>query len=175
MREAANLRRRPKRAFAILPPSAGGARLAGLTQDLRYGVRLLRRQPVFAAVAILTMALGIGATTMLFSVAYGVLLKPLPWSDAAQLVRVTATREGRTGRVPGTVSNGTFLAWRDQRSTVEDLGGWRTETATLTGAGDPVRVPIIPTTPSLFAILRVRPLIGRLFHEGEGAGISLER
>ncbi len=58
------------------------------------------------------MALGIGATTLLFSVAYGVLLKPLPWSDATQLVRVTETREGRTGRVLGTVSNGTFLAWR---------------------------------------------------------------
>jgi putative ABC transport system permease protein len=150
------------------PPAAGGVLLAGLTQDLRYGVRLLRRQPGFAAVAILTMALGIGATTVLFSVANGVLLKPLPWSDADRLVRVTETRQGRTGRVLGTVSNGTFLAWRDHPSTIEDLGGWLTQTATLTGAGDPVRVPIIPTTPSLFAILRVRPLIGRLFSEGEG-------
>lgn len=140
-----------------------------LRQDTRYGVRLLRRQPGFAAVAILTMALGIGATTMLFSVAYGVLLKPLPWSDADRLVRVTETRQGRTGRVLGTVSNGTFLAWRDHPTAIEDLGGWLTQTGTLTGAGDPVRVPIIPTTPSLFAILRVRPLIGRLFNEGEGA------
>ena len=97
--------------------------MPGLIQDLRYGVRLLRRQPGFAAVAILTMALGIGATTMLFSVAYGVLLKPLPWSDAEQLVRVTETREGRTGRVAGTVSNGTFLAWRDQP--VDDRGSRR--------------------------------------------------
>ena len=68
------------------------------------------------------------------------------------------------------MSNGTFLAWRDHRSTIEDLGGWLTQTATLTGAGDPVRVPIIPTTPSLFRILRVHPLIGRLFNEDEGAG-----
>jgi putative ABC transport system permease protein len=135
---------------------------------VRYGLRLLRRQPGAAAVAILTMALGIGATTMLFSVAYGVLLKPLPWSDPAELVRVTETREGRSGRVLGTVSNGTFLAWRDDRSTIEDLGGWLTQTATLTGAGDPVRVPIIPTTPSLFRILRAHPLIGRLFSEDEG-------
>jgi predicted permease len=148
----------------------GWPRLETLWQDLRYGSRLLRRQPGIAAVAILTMALGIGATTMLFSVAYGVLLKPLPWSDPAELVRVTETREGRSGRVLGTVSNGTFLAWRDHRSTIEDLGGWRTETATLTGAGDPVRVPIIPTTPSLFRILRIHPLIGRLFNEDEGAG-----
>src|SRR5947207_2900871 len=137
--------------------------------DLVYGVRLLRRQPGFAVLAILTMALGIGATTLLFSLAYGVLLRPLPWSGATQLVRVTETREGRTGRVLGTVSNGTFLAWRDTRSTVEDLGGWLTQTATLTGAGDPVRVTIIPTTPSLFRILKVHPLIGRLFNEDEGA------
>ena len=143
---------------------------AGLIQDVRYGLRLLRRQPGTAAVAILTMALGIGATTMLFSVAYGVLLKPLSWSDPAELVRVTETRAGRSGRVLGTVSNGTFLAWSGDRSTIEDLGGWLTQTATLTGAGDPVRVPIIPTTPSLFRILGVHPLIGRLFNEDEGAG-----
>jgi putative ABC transport system permease protein len=144
-------------------------KLAGLLQDFRYGVRLLRRQPGFAAVAMLTMALGIGASTMLFSVASGVLLKPLPWQDAERLLRVTETRRGRTGRVVGTVSNGTFLAWRDHPSTIEDLGGWLTQTATLTGAGDPERLPILPTTPSLFPMLRVRPLIGRLFKEGEGS------
>jgi putative ABC transport system permease protein len=85
-------------------------------------------------------------------------------------MRVTETRERRTGRVAGTVSNGTFLAWRDHRSTIEDLGGWLTQTATLTGAGNPVRVSVIPATPSLFRILRVQPLIGRPFIEGEGAG-----
>jgi putative ABC transport system permease protein len=137
-------------------------------RDLRYAVRLIRRQPGFAAVAILTMAIGVGATTILFSVAYGVLLKPLPWAEADRLVRVTEMRQGRTGRVLGTVSNVTFLAWRDHPSTIEDLGGWLTQTATLSGAGDPVRIPIIPTTPSLFPILKVRPLIGRLFNEGEG-------
>src|SRR5262245_44611416 len=138
-------------------------------RDFGYAVRLLRRQPGFAAVAILTMALGIGATTMLFTVVYGVLLKPLPWPDADRLVRVTETRGGRSGRVAGTLSNGTFLAWRDHPSTIEEVGGWLTQTATLTGAGDPVRVPIIPTTPGLFSILRARPLIGRLFQEPEGA------
>jgi putative ABC transport system permease protein len=105
----------------------------------------------------------------LFSVAYGVLLKPLPWPDAERLVRVTETRQGRTGRVAGTVTNATFLAWREQPSTIEGLGGWRTLTSTLTGAGDPLRVPIISTTPSLFPILKAGPLIGRLFRDGEGA------
>jgi putative ABC transport system permease protein len=138
-------------------------------QDLRYGLRLLRRQPGFAAVAILTMALGIGATTVLFSVAYGVLLKPLPWAEADRLVRVTETRQGRTGRVAGTLFNGSYLAWRDHPATLEDLGGWLTQTSTLTGAGDPLRVAIIRTTPSLFPTLRARPLVGRLFRDGEGA------
>jgi putative ABC transport system permease protein len=167
--DATDLGRRPNRASAIPPPAAAGVPFAGLVQDLRYGVRLLFLQPGFAAVAILTMALGIGATTMLFSVAYGVLLKPLPWSAADRLVRVTETRQGRTGRVVGTVSNGTFLAWRDHPSTIEDVGGWLTQTVTLTGAGDPVRLSMIPTTPSLFRILRIRPLLGRLFRESDGA------
>src|SRR5947207_11937547 len=136
--------------------------------DLVYGVRLLRRQPGFAALAILTMALGIGATTLLFSVAYGVLLKPMPWANADRILRVTETRQGRTGRVAGTVSNGTFLAWRDRPATIEDLGGWLTSTGTLSGIGDPVRISFKPTTPSVFSILRVRPLLGRLFNEGEG-------
>jgi putative ABC transport system permease protein len=162
-------RRFAKRSPAATPPAIGGGLFTGLIRDVRYSVRLLRRQPGFAAVAVLTMALGIAATTVLFSVAYGVLLKPLPWSNPEQLVRITETREGRTGRVAGTLSNGTFLAWRERRSTIEDLGGWLTQTATLTGAGDAMRIPIIPTTPSLFRILRVEPLLGRLFNEGEGA------
>jgi predicted permease len=169
VREAADLHRSSKRSPAIQPPTADRmSSFVGVMQDARYAGRLLRRQPGFAAVVILTMALGIGATTMLFSVAYGVLLKPLPWLESTQLVRVTETRQGRTGRILGTVSNGTFLAWRAHRSTIEDLGGWMTETATLTGAGDPIRVPIIPTTPGLFPILRVHPQIGRLFSEDEG-------
>src|SRR5438093_5930481 len=116
---------RPKASQPSDTNAPGGVLLAGLMQDVRYGVRLLRRQPGFAAVAILTMALGIGATTLLFSVAYGVLLKPLPWAEADRLVRVTETRQGRTGRVPGTITNATFLAWRDRPSTIDALGGWQ--------------------------------------------------
>ncbi|MCC7125815.1 MAG: ABC transporter permease [Acidobacteria bacterium] len=139
-----------------------------LAQDVRYGVRLLRREPGFALVAILTLALGIGASTLLFSVADGVLLKPLPWANSDRLVRVTETRDGRAGRVPGTVSNGTYHAWRDSHATVEDIGGWLTQFATLTGAGDAVRIQIIPTSPNLFRILRASPAMGRLFEEGDG-------
>ena len=74
--------------------------------DLRHSARLILREPAYSAVAVLTMALGIGATTILFSVAYGVLLKPLPWPDADRIVRVTETRQGRTGRLRGTITNG---------------------------------------------------------------------
>ena len=142
---------------------------AGLIQDARYAVRLLRREPGFTAVAILTMALGIGATTTLFSVAYGVLLKPLPWPHADRLVRVTETRAGRIGRVRGTVMNGTYLAWAEHPTTIDGLAGWlrRTQTMTIAG-GDPRRVSLIAITPSAFPLLEARPLLGRTFAEGEG-------
>ncbi len=169
VRDAEALHRTPRRARAVPAPACGGTPFSGVVQDVRYGVRILRRQPGLTAVAILTMALGIGATTVFVSVADGVLLKPLSWPGADRLVRVTETRQGRTGRIPGTVTNATYLAWRDQPATIEDLGGWRTLTSTLTDAGDPLRVPIISTTPNLFAILKARPLFGRLFREGEGA------
>jgi len=139
-------------------------------QDARYGLRLLKREPGFALVAALTIALGIGATTTLFSVANGVLLKPLPWPNASSLMSVTETRDGRTGRVRGTVSNGTFLAWQDrQPTTIDGLAGWLTQTQTLTGAGDPERLHVVPATPRLFTLLNARPLLGRLFDATEGA------
>jgi putative ABC transport system permease protein len=143
--------------------------IASLVQDARYAVRLLRREPGFTAIAILTMALGIGATTTLFSVAYGVLLKPLPWPNADRLVRVTETRGGRIGRVRGTVMNGTYLAWADHPATIDGLAGWTRRTQTMTvGGGEPRRVPINAITPSTFPLLEARPLLGRLFAEGEG-------
>jgi putative ABC transport system permease protein len=139
-------------------------------QDARYGLRLLKREPGFALVAALTIALGIGATTTLFGVANGVLLKPLPWPNASSLMSVTETRDGRTGRVRGTVSNGTFLAWQDrQPATIDGLAGWLTQTQTLTGVGDPERLHVIPATPSLFTLLDAHPLLGRLFDAREGA------
>jgi putative ABC transport system permease protein len=144
--------------------------MQNIWQDARYGLRLLKREPGFALVAALTIALGIGATTTLFSVADGVLLKPLPWPNASSLMSVTETREGRTGRVRGTVSNATFLAWKDnQPATIDGLAGWLTQTQTLTGAGDPERLHVVPATPSLFTLLNARPLLGRVFDTGEGA------
>src|SRR6478736_4318695 len=132
--------------------------------DLRYACRLFRRNLGYAALAILTMAVGIGATTTLFSVAYGVLLKALPWAGGDRLVRLTESRKGQQARLPGTISNGPYLAWRDQASTLEAIGGYglggNAMTAVANG-GEPARLQVVRLTASMFDVLRVHPLRGR--------------
>jgi predicted permease len=137
--------------------------------DFKYGIRLLRRQPVFALVVVATMALGIGATTTLFSITYGVLLKPLPWPDSDRLVRVTESRQGHEPRVRGTITNATFNAWHAQPSTIEGLAGWLIVPATASiGGGESTRLRTAAVTPSLFAVIKAHPLRGRLFVEDDG-------
>lgn len=167
--EAPDLTRAARTRPSGPPPPARAPWFVGLLQDVRYGFAMLRRQPGFAATAILIMGLGIGAATAIFTIANGVLLTPLPWTESERLVRATELRDGRTGRVAGTLSNGTFRAWSDRPQTIAALGGWLTQTATLTGAGDPTRVSLIPTTASLFPMLGAQPLIGRLFTDADGA------
>jgi putative ABC transport system permease protein len=103
---------------------------SGALGDVRYAWRVLKREPGFACLAILTMALGIGLTTTLFSVANGILLKPLPWPQADSLVRLTETREGRPARIRGTITNGTFLAWHGDSQLLDGLGGYATSSVT---------------------------------------------
>lgn len=138
--------------------------------DLRYACRLLRRDLGYTTLAILTMAVGIGATTTLFSVAYGVLLKPLPWADGDRLMRVTESRKGQQARLPGTISNGAYLAWRDQASTAEAIGGYGLGGSAMTAVasgGEPARLQVVRLTASMFDVLRVRPLRGRAFTTGD--------
>src|SRR5262249_21628209 len=92
------LPRRPKPEPAGIAPAGPARPLASIPQDARYAWRLLRKQPAYATLVVATMALGIAATTVVGSVAYGVLLKPLPWADAPRLVRLYETREGSTRR-----------------------------------------------------------------------------
>jgi putative ABC transport system permease protein len=138
-----------------------------IRRDVGYAMRLLRCQPGFAAIATLTMALGIGTTTTLFSVAYGVLVKPLPWPDADRIVRVTESRKGQQGRIRGTISNGPYLAWREQATTVEALGGYGLGGAMMTLSPrtgfEPARLQVSRLTASVFDVLRARPLRGRVF------------
>ncbi|PYR62123.1 MAG: hypothetical protein DMF91_07845 [Acidobacteria bacterium] len=170
--DAASLRRRPRRPPIVEAPADATSPFAGIHRDAQYAIRLLKRQPGYAAVAIVTMALGIGATTSLFSVAYGVLLKPLPWPAADRIVRLTETRGGHVGRIRGTISNAAYNAWHTDHTTIEAIGGFRgvaTDTAvTLSGMGEPVRMQRTVVTPSLFTVLKARPLRGRLFVNDDG-------
>lgn len=137
-------------------------------QDLRFAIRMFARSPGFAAVAILTMALSIGATTTLFSVAYGVLMRPLPWAEPDRLIRLQETRGGRGSRIPWTISNAAYLTWRDKPTTIEEIGGWiRSRPMTVSSGRDPERLTIGGVTPSLFRVLRVQPEAGRLFFDAD--------
>ena len=142
-------------------------------QDLRHSVRLLRREPGYAAVALIAIALGIGATTTLFSVTYGVLLKPLPWPEPDRLVRVEERRGGRAGRVPWTITNGTYLAWRDS-STLNAIGGWMAVTSTFGDGGEPERIRLGRLTPTVFAVVERRALIGRVFEDKDAAARQVD-
>ncbi len=160
--DAASLRRRPRRPPVVQVPPAESSRLAGLAHDVTYSLRVLRCQPRFALLVVLTMALGIAAATALFSVTWGVVLKPLPWPSGDRLVLLEETRGGAPPRF-GSMTNAAFLAWREQARTVEGLAAWSWHTMTLTGAGEPERLRVTAATASLFAVLGIRPLVGSIF------------
>ena len=166
--DPSSLRRVVRRSMAVTPPSTSRSWLAGAMADAVYGLRLLRARPGYAAVTILTIALGVGAVTTLFSVAYGVLLRPLSWANSDRLVRVIETRGGKEGRIPGTILNSTYLAWAESAQTIESIGAFRDMQVTLTGMGDAARITVSAVTPSMLSILGVQPLRGRIFTAQEG-------
>jgi ABC-type antimicrobial peptide transport system permease subunit len=92
--------------------------MTGVWKDVRYGLRLFRREPGATIAAAGLIALGIAATTTMFSVVYGVLVKPLPWLEPERLVRLEERRGDRPGRLPWVISNGTYHAWRDHPATI---------------------------------------------------------
>ena len=161
--DAELLKRRARRAPVLEAPPAGTSSLVGVMHDVRYGFRLLAKRPGATLVAMLTMALGIGATTVLFSVVWGVLFKPLPWPDAGRLIRITETREGSTRRLPDIMTNGTFLAWRENPETIEALGGFGSGDATLTQSGEPERLSVAEVTPGTLAMVGGHPVAGSTF------------
>ena len=141
--------------------------MTALLLEIRHAARTLVKAPGFTSVTVLLIALGVGATTALFSLAYGVLLRPLPWPEPDRIVRLQETRGGNAGRVPWTISNTTYHAWREQPATIEEIGGWmRAQMMTMTVAsGGPERVRIGRITPSLLRVLRAQPAHGRLLVE----------
>src|SRR5688572_13857403 len=130
--------------------------------DLRYATRLLAREPGFAAVILLTIALGIGGATAIFSVVHAVLLRSLPYHDESRIVMVWETEPAAgVDKMVGTPGN--FQDWRAQTRTIDHLGALMDFEATLTGRGEPRRVKSRRVSASVFTALGVQPLIGRTF------------
>ncbi len=135
--------------------------------DLKLAARVAKRAPVFSAVAIVTIALGVGATTAIFSVVDGVVLKPLPYRDATRLVRISHTAPGSNIDRMGT-PDGTFFHYRENASTLAEYALYIESSATTDGDSGATEAGVIQATPSLFSVLGVKPLLGRLFTEEEG-------
>jgi predicted permease len=153
----------------------GGGLMETFLQDVRYGVRVLARNKGFTAVAVLTLALGIGANTAIFSVVNDLLLRPLPYSDAERVVMLwEVTPEGRH---MNTTSRANFREWRAQSSSFESVAAFSDQRLNLTGAGEPEEVAVQLATPDLFKVLGVEPILGRVLVEddlrSDSAGVVL--
>ena len=133
-------------------------------QDLRFGARLLARHPGFTAVAVITLALGIGANAAIFSVVNAVLLRPLPWADPGRAVMIWSkwTAFDKTW-----VATGEVVDYRRRARTLREVAAWGEGQVNLTGSGDPERVAAASVTANTFSVLGVSPAIGRVFSSTE--------
>src|SRR6476469_9342416 len=135
-----------------------------IAQDVRHALRLMRRDPGFTATALATLALGIGLNTAIFSVAYGVLWRPLPYPNADRLV-ILATAQ-RTDKGVKTFTNWTPLTYealRPRLTALEDVAAYNSIDAQLSGRGEPLRLDALEVSPNFFTTLRVSPARGRSF------------
>ena len=146
-------------------------RLDGLSQDVRYALRTLGKNPAFTVVAILTLALGIGANAAIFSVVNGVLLKPLPFPHPEQLLRVWQDESSNGAMIPGPVSAVNLDDWRARRRGLADIAGYfyrEGQSGTdLTGIGEPQRLDATFVSPGFWTTLDVKPQLGRVPRDDE--------
>ena len=140
--------------------------MSTLIQDLRYGVRILLKQPGFTLVAVITLALGIGANTAIFSLVNSILLRPLPFRDPDRIVRLIQASP-KLGLPTWGVSQAGYAAYREQNRSFESIAIYTTTATNLTGAGEPERLPMATVTADFFKVFGVNPLLGRTFVEGE--------
>ena len=127
-----------------------------LLQDLCYGARMLRKNPGFTAVAVLTLALGIGANTAIFSLVNGILLRPLPFATPQNLVSIT-----------GTYPKGAFVAMREEMQSFDAAAYFEGHEFNLTGRGEPLRLSSVLVSAEFFSVLGVRPELGHPFYPGD--------
>ncbi len=124
-----------------------------LWQDIRYALRVLAKQPGFTAIVVLTLALGIGANTAIFSVVNAVILEPLPFPDSKQLVALHGT-DAHLGDMHRPLSYPDFADFRAQNRTLESVAAYDRNTATLTGSGEPLHLDTALVSANLFDVLR---------------------
>src|SRR5262245_52519580 len=135
-----------------------------LWQDLRFGARMLWKKPGFTLIAVITLSLGIGANTAIFSVVDAVLLRPLPYPEAERLIFLLSTWRNPQGTTTSGSAMPDYREWRDQNRTLEGLAGFHYGDFNLsTTGGEPVRVQGAYITSNLFNVLKVSPALGRLF------------
>ena len=150
----------------------GWAAWERIGQDLKYALRQMRRSPGFTAIALLTLALGLGATTAIFSIVNGVLLQPLRYREPERLYmaeNIPPAAAGLTRNLP--VNARHFHEWRTHCRSCESVALFQGANLTLVGTGEPVRLPALEVSYNFFRTLGVQPAIGRDFlAEEEGAG-----
>lgn len=134
-------------------------------KDVRFGLRLLSRNPGFTVVAVITLALGIGANTAVFSVVNAVVIRPLPYPDSDRLMAISSTSQNNKSGFAS--APGVFLDWRDRSTSFDVVAGARNTTMTWSGVGQAQRLPIAMTSFDYFSLLGVQPVLGRLFSRDE--------
>ena len=135
--------------------------------DIRYAVRMFLKSPAFTAVALLALALGIGANTAIFSVVHAVLLRSLPYREPERLTVIWETSRDRPGR-RNVTSPQNFVEFRSQAKSFESMAAFYDWRFNLTGAGEPAEVPVQVTTGDLFAVLGAQAAKGRTFALEDG-------
>src|SRR5882724_10644552 len=134
--------------------------MESIIQDVRIGIRMLTKTPVFTLVAIITLAVGIGSTSAIFSVIEAVLLRPLPYGDPDKLVKVW---EKRSQLPKGRISFADFNDWKTQNHVFEQIAAYQTGDRNLTGGDQPEQIEGASVSANLFETLRVRTMLGRTF------------
>ena len=140
-----------------------------LLRDLRFALRTLRKKPGFTIVALLVLALGIGANTAIFSVVNSVLLRPLPYPASGRLAMIWET-DLKDGILREGPSAPNFLDWQEQSQSFEEMSLLEVGTGTVTGEGEPEQVVGMRVTTNFLSMLGARTILGRSFTTAEGAG-----
>ena len=143
----------------------GGGLLETLSQDIRYGARVLSKHRTFTTIAVLTLGLGIGANTAIFSVVNELLLRPLPYRDASRIV--TVWEVSPEGRHQNSASPSNFRSWLEQNTSFQSLAAFTDQRINVTGDFEPEEVSVQLVTPPFFQTLGVEPILGRTFIPGD--------